>query len=53
MALTVRYFLGTPTVVKHSSMCDTLQPNQRLILSKLVKTMKEDSKVQIFLKKYL
>ena len=38
-ALAIRYFLGTPTVVKHSSMRDTLEPNQRLVLNRIVKTM--------------
>ena len=38
-ALTIRYFLGTPTVVKHSSMRDTLEPDQRLVLNRIVKTM--------------
>lgn len=39
LALTIRYFLGTPTVVKHSSMRDTLEPDQRLVLNRVVKTM--------------
>ena len=37
LALLIRYFIGTPTVVKHSSMSPTLQQNQRLILNKLPK----------------
>ena len=35
LALLIRYFIGTPTVVKHVSMVPTLQPNQRLILNKI------------------
>ena len=35
LALLIRYFIGTPTVVKHVSMYPTLKPNQRLILNKL------------------
>ena len=38
LALLIRYFIGTPTVVKHVSMVPTLQPNQRLILNKIPKT---------------
>lgn len=34
IALLIRHFIGTPTVVKHVSMVPTLQPNQRLILNK-------------------
>jgi signal peptidase I len=41
LALLIRYFIGTPTVVKHVSMSPTLQPNQRLILNKLPKTFKQ------------
>lgn len=39
LALTIRYFLGTPTVVKQSSMYDTLESNQRLILNRWVRTI--------------
>ena len=38
LALLIRYFIGTPTVVKHSSMFPTLQQNQRLILNRLPRT---------------
>lgn len=41
VALLIRYFIGTPTVVKHSSMSPTLQQNQRLILNKLPKMFNE------------
>ncbi len=38
LALIVRYFVGTPTVVKQPSMFPTLQENQRLILNRLERT---------------
>lgn len=38
LALLIRYFIGTPTVVKQYSMFPTLKQNQRLILNKTVKT---------------
>ena len=38
LALLIRYFIGTPTVVKQVSMFPTLKQNQRLILNKTVKT---------------
>jgi len=38
LALLIRYFIGTPTVVKQVSMNPTLKQNQRLILNKTVKT---------------
>ena len=38
LALLIRYFIGTPTVVKHSSMFPTLQQDQRLILNRLPRT---------------
>ena len=42
LALLIRYFIGTPTVVKHVSMFPTLKPNQRLILNKIpAKTLKK------------
>ena len=41
LAIAVRYFIGTPTVVKQPSMYPTLQQNQRLILNKLIKTFKK------------
>ena len=39
LALTIKYFLITPTVVKQSSMYDTLESNQRLILNRWAKTV--------------
>lgn len=38
LALLIRYFIGTPTVVKHVSMLPTLEANQRLILNKTTRT---------------
>ena len=44
LALLIRHFIGTPTVVKHVSMVPTLQPNQRLILNKIPITFKKEIK---------
>lgn len=41
LALLIRYFFGTPTIVQHPSMIPTLQPNQRLILNRWCRTIKE------------
>ena len=41
LALIVRYYLGTPTVVKQPSMYPTLKQNQRLILNRWVRTTKQ------------
>jgi len=41
LALIIRYFIGTPTEVRQSSMWPTLQEGQRLILNKLPKTFGE------------
>lgn len=41
LALLIRYFIGTPTVVKMESMWPTLEQNQRLILNRIPRTMKE------------
>lgn len=38
LALLVRYYIGTPTIVQQPSMYPTLQENQRLILNRLVRT---------------
>ena len=38
LALLIRYFIGTPTVVKQSSMYPTLKQNQRLVLKRLYRT---------------
>lgn len=39
LAIAVRYFLGTPTIVKQPSMYPTLKPNQRLILNRWYSTI--------------
>ena len=39
LAIAIRYFIGTPTVVKQSSMYDTLESNQRLILNRWTRTV--------------
>jgi len=44
LALIVRNFIGTPTIVKQESMYPTLKPNQRLILNRLAITFKSDIK---------
>lgn len=41
LALLVRYFIGTPTIVKQPSMYPTLKENQRLILSRVGRTLKK------------
>ena len=38
LALLIRYFIGTPTIVKQSSMKPTLIENQRLILNRWTRT---------------
>lgn len=44
LALGVRHFIGTPTIVKQPSMYPTLKQDQRLILNRLAITIKEDFK---------
>ena len=41
LALLIRYFVGTPTVVKQTSMYPTLKQDQRLILNRLFRTFNE------------
>lgn len=41
LALLVRYFIGTPTIVKQPSMYPTLKEDQRLILSRIGRTFKK------------
>lgn len=41
IALLIKYFVGTPTIVRMSSMFPTLEQNDRLILSRLDRTMKK------------
>ena len=38
LALLVRYYIGTPTIVQHTSMWPTFEPNDRLILNRLYRT---------------
>lgn len=40
LALVIRYFIGTPTIVKMPSMYPTLKPDQRLILNRWGRTTK-------------
>ena len=41
LALLIRYFVGTPTVVKQTSMFPTLKQNERLVLNRLSRTFNE------------
>ncbi|MFR0822463.1 MAG: signal peptidase I [Clostridia bacterium] len=41
IAIFIRYFIGTPTVVQQPSMVPTLKENQRLILNRLPRTFKQ------------
>ena len=42
LALAVKYFIGTPTIVKQPSMNNTLAEGQRLILSRWTRTVNGD-----------
>lgn len=44
LALLFRYFIATPTIVKHRSMFPTLQENQRLILNRTARITKKTPK---------
>lgn len=44
IAVLIKYFVGTPTVVRQSSMYPTLEQNDRLILNRLTRTMKKTPK---------
>ena len=44
LALLFRYYIGTPTVVKQVSMYNTLEENDRLILSRWTRTVKGNYK---------
>ena len=39
LALLVKYYIGTPTIVKQTSMAPTFSPNDRLILNRLYRTL--------------
>ena len=41
LALLIRYFVGTPTVVQMSSMYPTLKQNERLLLNRIPRTTKK------------
>ena len=41
LALLIRYYVGTPTIVKQRSMYPTLKPDQRLILNRWCRTTKK------------
>lgn len=41
LALLIRYYIGTPTVVQQESMYPTLKQNDRLILNRIPRTRKE------------
>ncbi len=41
LAVSIKYFVGTPTIVSQESMYPTLKPNQRLILNRLIRTAKK------------
>ena len=41
LALIIRYYVGTPTIVKMESMYPTLKQNERLVLNRLGKTAKK------------
>lgn len=45
LAFIIRYFIGTPTIVKHCSMYPTLEENQRLILNRTHRLTKKTPKV--------
>ncbi len=45
IALAVKYFIGTPTVVKQSSMNTTLKEGQRLWLNRWVRTVKGEYEI--------
>ncbi len=41
LAILIRYYIGTPTIVQQVSMWPTLQENQRLILNRWIRTTKQ------------
>lgn len=44
LALLVKYYVGTPTIVKQTSMAPTFSPNDRLILNRLYRTLNTEPK---------
>lgn len=47
LALFVKYFIATPTIVKSTSMYPTLIENQRLLLNRLTRTFHTELKEEI------
>lgn len=41
LALLIRYYVGTPTIVKQSSMYPTFKTNERLLLNRIYRTTKQ------------
>lgn len=41
LAILIKFYIGTPTIVSQVSMYPTLEENQRLILNRLIRTKKE------------
>ncbi len=41
LAILIRYFVGTPTIVKQESMYPTLKQNERLVLNRMIRTTKK------------
>ena len=41
IAILIKYFVGTPTIVKQTSMWPTLEQNDRLILNRLPRTFEK------------
>lgn len=44
LALLIRYFIGTPTIVRQTSMYPTLKEGERLILNRMAVTFKQEFK---------
>lgn len=44
LTLLVKYYVGTPTIVKQTSMAPTFSPNDRLILNRLYRTLNTEPK---------
>ena len=44
LALFIRYFVGTPTIVQQTSMYPTLKQGERLVLNRVAKTFKQELK---------
>lgn len=44
LGLGIKYYVGTPTLVQHTSMYPTLKPGERLLLNRLYRTFKDTPK---------